>query len=62
MCCIHIKIMRVYIDGVLRFGIPPTFTISILESVEEKRVFKNMTEVLIADSKEREMYGSKDEI
>jgi len=21
----HLKVMRVYIDGVLRFGIPPTF-------------------------------------
>lgn len=63
ICCIHLKIMRVYIDGILRFGIPPTFTISILETHgEERKIFKNMTEVLIADASEREMYGSKDEI
>lgn len=27
---IHLKIMRVFIDGVLRFGIPPKFTIAIM--------------------------------
>ena len=48
--CIHLKIMRVYIDGVLRFGIPPTFIISMLEPhSEERKIFKNMTEVLVPD-------------
>jgi hypothetical protein len=27
----HLKVMRVFIDGVLRFGIPPKFYIGILK-------------------------------
>jgi V-type H+-transporting ATPase subunit C len=28
---IHLKVMRIYVDGVLRFGIPPKFFIGILK-------------------------------
>ena len=30
----HLKVMRVFIDGVLRFGIPPKFDIGILRPVK----------------------------
>jgi len=37
--------MRVYIDGVLRFGIPPTFNLFSIQSsgVGDKKLLENMT-------------------
>ena len=31
MALMHLKVMRTYIDGVLRFGIPPKFYIGIMK-------------------------------
>lgn len=60
---IHLKIMRAYIDGVLRFGIPPKFLLTIVKAKlgYEKKVLKQLTDQF-ADSKMRDMYGTKEEI
>jgi V-type H+-transporting ATPase subunit C len=56
----HLKVVRAYIDGVLRFGIPPKFYIGCVMPKKgiEKQVLHEMTEVL-ADKSMREMYGEK---
>lgn len=44
MNIIHLKVMRVYIDGVLRFGIPPTFYMcTIKPKGSEQRVLDSLT-------------------
>jgi hypothetical protein len=44
----HLKIIRVYIDGVLRFGIPPTFYIGLVlpRKGEEKRILQVLSDHL----------------
>jgi V-type H+-transporting ATPase subunit C len=62
MALLHLKVMRVFIDGVLRFGIPPRFFIGTLFPQKGKE--KNIVEKLItlfADPTMSEMYGSKEE-
>ena len=57
---IHLKIMRVFIDGVLRFGIPPKFLICVMKS--EKNKDKKMFDALereFAEEHLKEMYGEK---
>jgi hypothetical protein len=41
----HLKIMRIYIDGVLRFGIPPTFNIFTIKTANhgEKKILEGLT-------------------
>lgn len=60
---IHLKVMRTYIDGVLRFGIPPRFLLSVVKSKagNERKILKALTEQF-ADSKMKDMYGTKEEI
>ena len=60
---IHLKTMRSYIDGVLRFGIPPKFLLTVvnIKSGYEKKLLKGMTDLFVS-GKERDMYGSKEEI
>jgi V-type H+-transporting ATPase subunit C len=60
---IHLKVMRTYIDGVLRFGIPPRFLLTVVKSKVgyEKKILKSLTEQF-ADSKMKDMYGTKEEI
>lgn len=41
---IHLKVMRVFIDGVLRFGIPPNFAITIMKW--DKKFDKKIREAL----------------
>lgn len=45
MALIHLKVMRVFIDGVLRFGIPPKFYIGIIKPAknQEKNVLARMS-------------------
>jgi V-type H+-transporting ATPase subunit C len=40
----HLKVMRVYIDGVLRFGIPPTFHMFCIDTQagSEKKILDTM--------------------
>lgn len=56
----HLKVIRAYIDGVLRFGIPPRFYMGVLfpKHGQERQVLLDMTKVLSEDSM-REMYGEK---
>lgn len=62
IACMHLKVMRVYIDGVLRFGIPPIFLMTFIKTDQhEKRILKGLTEKY-AEPHQMDMYGSKDEI
>ena len=54
--------MRAYIDGVLRFGIPPRFFIGIVKPAKgkDKSILTQMSEAF-ADPTMKEMYGSKED-
>ena len=56
----HFKVIRAYIDGVLRFGIPPKFWLGIVmpRKGAEKSIQWDMMNVL-ADEGLKEMYGEK---
>jgi len=56
----HLKIMRVFIDGVLRFGIPPRFYIGMVmpRRGEERKILQSMSDHL-AEEQFRDMYGEK---
>lgn len=58
----HLKVMRVFIDGVLRFGIPPKFYIGILKPAkgQEKPTLDKLS-AAFADKSMMEMYSSKDD-
>lgn len=58
----HLKVMRAFIDGVLRFGIPPRFYIGILKPVKgyEKQVLQRLSETF-ADEAMKDMYGTKED-
>jgi V-type H+-transporting ATPase subunit C len=60
---IHLKVMRTYIDGVLRFGIPPKFLLTVVnaKSGYDKKVLKQLTDQF-ADPKMKDMYGTKEEL
>jgi V-type H+-transporting ATPase subunit C len=62
MALMHLKVMRAYIDGVLRFGIPPKFFLGIVKPTKgkEKQVLNSMTDVFI-DPTLKDMYGSKED-
>ena len=59
----HLKVIRTYIDGVLRFGIPPKFFIGIIRPTKgyEERIRKGLTEIF-ADPAMKDMYGTKEEL
>ena len=42
----HLKVMRAFIDGVLRFGIPPKFYIGLVQPVkgQEKQLLASLNE------------------
>ena len=56
----HLKVIRAYIDGVLRFGIPPKFYIGVVmpKRGTEKSILTEMTK-LLAEQNMQEMYGEK---
>ena len=56
----HLKVIRAYIDGVLRFGIAPRFMIGVVmpKKGSEKRILTEMTDAL-AEEDLKEMYGEK---
>ena len=58
----HLKVMRVFIDGVLRFGIPPKFYIGVIKpnKGQEKLVLKRLSETFSEESM-KEMYGTKED-
>lgn len=57
---IHLKIMRVFIDGVLRFGIPPKFSICIMkwEKNRDKKIRDALTREF-AEEHLADVYGEK---
>lgn len=59
----HLKVMRVYIDSVLRFGIPPTFNLFTIHTSGhgDKKILEGLTKEF-ADPTQTDMYGSKEEI
>lgn len=63
MASMHLKVMRAYIDGVLRFGIPPQFITTVVHTKagNSKKLLDGLTE-LFADPKMKGMYGSKEDI
>mmetsp|Transcript_39596 Transcript_39596/g.60572 ORF Transcript_39596/g.60572 Transcript_39596/m.60572 type:complete len:111 (+) Transcript_39596:1032-1364(+) len=56
----HLKVMRTYIDGVLRFGIPPRFFLGILKPARNQgtKIMKKLT-TCFAEQHLEEMYGEK---
>lgn len=58
----HLKVMRAFIDGVLRFGIPPKFYIGIVRpnKGQEKVVLQKLNEKF-EDPTMKGMYGSKED-
>jgi hypothetical protein len=54
--------MRAFIDGVLRFGIPPRFYLGIVKphKAQEKKVLANLS-ITFADPNMKDFYGSKEE-
>jgi hypothetical protein len=56
---LHLKVLRAFIDGVLRFGIPPQFFIGIVEANkgQEKQVIAVLNECF-DDKSLKGMYGS----
>ena len=59
---VHLKIMRTYIDGVLRYGIPPKFYMGILKpgKGQEKKIMDKMLKIFAEDHL-AEMYGQKED-
>lgn len=58
----HLKVMRTYIDGVLRFGIPPRFFMGIVKPHKqmEKRLQTELSN-FFCDPAMKDMYGSKED-
>jgi V-type H+-transporting ATPase subunit C len=58
----HLKIMRAYVDSVLRFGIPPKFVLGIYKPVKgkEKQILTSMQNEF-GDEKMKFAYGSKED-
>lgn len=63
MALMHVKVMRIFVDGVLRFGIPPRFFMGVVRPSKgrDKQLVENMIKAF-ADPTMSEMYGSKDEV
>jgi len=56
----HLKLMRTYIDGVLRFGIPPRFYMGVLKAGpgNDKKIMDKMM-TIFAEKHLEEFYGEK---
>lgn len=59
---IHLKIMRVYVDGVLRFGIPPQFFMGIIKPArgQDNKIMTKLT-TTFAEEHLKDMYGKKED-
>jgi hypothetical protein len=55
----HLKVMRAFIDGVLRFGIPPRFALAVVHPQKgmEKHVLANLNQKF-NDSSLAGLYGT----
>jgi len=58
----HFKVIRAYIDGVLRFGIPPRFFMGVVMPTKgnEKRILNDMMKCLAEPGLE-DMYGERNQ-
>ncbi len=58
----HLKVIRTYIDAVLRFGIPPTFYIGLIKPVKgmDKKLLLILSDTF-CDPAMKDMYGSKED-
>ncbi len=58
----HLKVIRAYVDGVLRFGIPPRFYLGLFEPCKgkEKPIIDALTREF-SDESMKDFYGSKEE-
>jgi hypothetical protein len=58
----HLKVMRTYIDGVLRFGIPPKFFMGIVKphKAQEKKLQDALSDYF-CDLAMKDMYGAKED-
>lgn len=56
------KIMRTFVDGVLRFGIPPKFFMGIIKPSRnsDQKIMAKLTEVF-AEEHLKDMYGQKED-
>lgn len=56
----HLKVIRAYIDGVLRFGIPPRFYLGVVmpKKGDENSILQEMTKQL-AEENMKDFYGEK---
>mmetsp|Transcript_3322 Transcript_3322/g.5515 ORF Transcript_3322/g.5515 Transcript_3322/m.5515 type:complete len:326 (-) Transcript_3322:130-1107(-) len=59
---LHLKIMRTYVDGVLRFGIPPRFMLGIVKPKrnQDAKIMQKLTTVF-AEEHLKDMYGKKED-
>lgn len=59
---LHLKVMRTYVDGVLRFGIPPRFFMGILKpgKNQDQKIMAKLT-TLFAEEHLKDMYGKKED-
>lgn len=60
---LHLKVIRAYVDGALRFGVPPQFLLTVIRGKKgsEKKILKSLV-ALFVDEKMRDMYGTKEEL
>lgn len=59
---VHLKIMRTYIDAVLRFGIPPKFFLGIIQpSKGSDQKIKDALTGEFSEEHLKEMYGAKED-
>lgn len=59
---LHLKIMRTFVDGVLRFGIPPKFFMAIVKPNKnmDKKIMDRL-EVNFREEHLKDMYGAKED-
>jgi len=59
---LHLKVMRVYVDGVLRFGIPPKFFMGIIKPQRnmDQKIMAKLTNAFAEDHL-KDMYGKKED-
>lgn len=59
---LHLKIMRTFIDGVLRFGIPPKFFMGVMQPTgkNDAKIMQKLT-TTFAEEHLKEMYGQKED-
>ena len=58
----HLKVMRTFVDGVLRFGIPPKFFLGIIKPNRncDGKIMTKLTDTF-SEEHLKEMYGLKEE-